>query len=212
MRLFLSRRVCEGVLGEGRASIDVYAHLRSRGSLHWPENGLNISQHCGESMLTRKVPQTRSSPSVLTAAEMLSPAAIFTARNFSSTRDCRGCGMLVRSSTLKKEPGFSGSGTSVVTRPSAASSLTPHVQTYNEKVVEPGESVLHLHLRFPSHLRKWCAYRPQRLSQFQHLPHQIHRIGSSARPKDSCAVCLARREHRDPSQTVRSCQHPMPIE
>lgn len=155
MRLFLSRRVCEGVREEARASTDVYAHWRIRESLHWPEDGLNISQHFRETTLTRKVPQTRSSPSVLTAAEMLSPAAIFTARNFSSTRDCRGWGILVRSSTLKKEPGFSGSGTSVVTRPSAASSLTPHVQTYNAKVVEHSRNVLRgLYLQFPSHLQR----------------------------------------------------------
>lgn len=40
--------------------------------------------------LTRNDPQTRRSPSELMAADTLSPAAMRTARNFSSTKDCSG--------------------------------------------------------------------------------------------------------------------------
>lgn len=81
-------------------------------------------------MLTRNDPQTLSSPSVLIAADMVSPATTLTARNFSSISDCKGWGTDIRSSGSKNAPGLSGSGTSFVILPRAASSLTPHDHTY----------------------------------------------------------------------------------
>lgn len=90
--------------------------------------------------LTRNEPHTRSSPSVLIAADILSPAAILTARNFSSRSVCRGCGTAVSSSISRKEPGLFGSGTSLVIRPRAASSLTPQDHTYKRQLASEKKS------------------------------------------------------------------------
>ena len=82
-----------------------------------------------EYQFTLKEPHTRSSPSALIAAEMLSPAAILTARKFSSIKAWTGSGLASRSLDNKSSPGFAGSGTSSVMRPKVASSLIPKDHT-----------------------------------------------------------------------------------
>jgi hypothetical protein len=64
---------------------------------------------------------------------MLSPAMALTARNFSSSSAVTAIGQLSSSSLSIFCPGFSGSGTLAVSRPSAALSFTPHDQTYRNR-------------------------------------------------------------------------------
>ena len=81
-------------------------------------------------IFTLNDPQTRKSPLSLTAAQILSPAAIETARKSSFIKDSKGWGNAVKVSMSKNSPSFSGLGTSFVMRPNAASSFTPQVQIY----------------------------------------------------------------------------------
>lgn len=152
-----------------------------------------------ESEPTLKDPQTRKSPSELMAAEIVSPAAMRTARKFSSVRDCSGCGTAVSSSTSRNSPSFSGLGTSTVIRPSAASSLTPHDQTYviaqsrtrcdiEERKLTVPSSSKNSECRPPAATASKLAPGPPNTSSSMFFSTHLFRVGLSYSPRKSTPI------------------------